>query len=153
MAVSQYVIIKLLNQEFALNISNVGSINDYQKITLAPDAPGYVEGVINLRGDIIPIVNLAKRFNINSVKKLKDRRIIVVEIEGKLIGFLVDDASKALAIDSANIKPTPDLIKGHDGDYIEGVCKYEDRIYLLVNLEKVLNHEQIKTIKEMDLER
>jgi purine-binding chemotaxis protein CheW len=82
MAASQYVIIQLDEEEFALDISNVGSINDYQKITLAPNAPKYIEGVINLRGDIIPIINLAVRFNMENKKALKDRRIIVVEIDG-----------------------------------------------------------------------
>lgn len=152
MAISQYVIIQLGSQEFALDISNVGSINDYQNITLAPNAPKFIEGVINLRGDIIPIINLSVRFNIESTKKLSERRIIVVEIENKLIGFLVDDASNAISLDSSDIKDTPDIIRGNDGDYIDGVCKVGEGILLLVNLEKVLNHSQIEQLKKMEVD-
>jgi len=152
MAASQYIVIGLGNQEFALEISNVGSINEYQKITLLPNAPAFIEGVIHLRGDIIPIVNLSKRFNIESTKKLSEKRIIVVEIEGKLIGFLADNASQAITVDSEEIKETPSIVKGVDGDYIDGVCKLPDKILLLVNLVKVLNHTQIEKIKELDLE-
>jgi len=152
MAASQYIVIILGNQEFALEISNVGSINEYQKITLLPNAPEFIEGVIHLRGDIIPIVNLSKRFNIESTKKLSERRIIAVEVEGKLIGFLVDDASQAITVDSEEIKDTPSIVKDIDGDYIDGVCKLPDKILLLINLVKVLNHTQIEKIKELDLE-
>jgi len=152
MAASQYVIVQLDEEEFALDISNVGSINEYQKITLAPNAPKYIEGVINLRGDIIPIINLAIRFNMKNKKALKDRRIIVVEIDGKLIGFLVDEASQAVTLDSSEIKATPDIIRGNDGDYIDGVCRLENRILLLINLEKVLSHSQIEELKKMEVD-
>jgi purine-binding chemotaxis protein CheW len=105
-----------------------------------------------LRGDIIPIVNLAKRFSIESVKMTKDKRIIVVEIEEKLIGFLVDEASQAITLDSDDVKPTPDMIKNIDGDYIDGICKLKDKILLLINFAKVLNQDQIEEIKSMDIE-
>jgi purine-binding chemotaxis protein CheW len=152
MATSQYIVIELGEQEFALGISNVGSINEYRKITLLPNAPSFIEGVIDLRGDIIPIVNLAKRFSIESVKMTKDKRIIVVEIEKKLVGFLVDEASQAITLDSDDVKPTPDMIRNIDGDYIDGVCKLKDKILLLINFAKVLNHNQIEEIKNMDIE-
>jgi len=152
MAASQYVIIQLGEEEFALDISNVGSINDYQKITLAPNAPKYIEGVINLRGDIIPIINLAVRFNMENKKALKDRRIIVVEIDGKQIGFLVDEASQAITLDDSEIKEAPEIIRGNDGDYIDDVCRLEDSILLLINLEKVLSHSQIEELKKMEVD-
>ncbi|MEA1974980.1 MAG: chemotaxis protein CheW [Bacillota bacterium] len=151
MAVSQYIVIELGDQEFALEILNVGSINEYQKITLLPNAPSYIEGVIDLRGDIIPIINLSERFNIESKKMLKEKRIIVIEIEEKLIGFLVDEASQAIAVDSADVKPTPDIIRNIDGDYIKGVCKLSDKILLLIDFAKILDHNQIEEIKNMEL--
>ncbi|MGM0378267.1 MAG: chemotaxis protein CheW [Bacillota bacterium] len=150
MAISQFVVFKISNESFALDVSNIGSISGINDITSAPDSPDYVEGVMNLRGDIIPVINLAKRFNIDSDVKIKDKRVIVIEIENKLFGFLVDDASKAIQIDTKDIADTPSLIKGNDGDYIDGICKVDNDILLLINLEKVLSHEEVVEIKSLE---
>lgn len=150
MAISQFVVFKISNESFALDVSNIGSISGINDVTSVPDSPGYIEGVMNMRGDIIPIVNLAKRFNIESDVKIKDKRVIVIEIENKLFGFLVDDASKAIQIDTEDIADTPSLIKGNDGDYIDGICKVENDILLLINLEKVLSHKEVVEIKSLE---
>jgi len=114
-----------------------------------PNAPVFIDGIINLRGDIIPIVNLKKRFNIPEKKVDSETRIIINKIKGKDIGFVVDEASQVIKIDDADIEEAPDIIKGADRQYISGVGKVEGQIVILLNLEKILSEEEQKAVTEI----
>lgn len=149
MAENQFVIFKLGSERYAVDILNVGGISEYREITKVPNAPVFIDGIINLRGDIIPIVNLKKRFNIPEKQVDSDTRIIINNIGGKDIGFIVDEASQVIKIDDANIEPAPEILKSGDREYIAGVGKVEDTIVILLDLEKILSEDEKKRVSEI----
>jgi purine-binding chemotaxis protein CheW len=142
MAEMQYVVFKLGEERFCVDISNVSGITEYREITGVPNAPVYIEGVVNLRGDIIPVVNLKKRFNITATELSEETRIVNINFSGKDIGFLVDEASQVLRITSDNIDPAPDIIKGKNGEYIAGIAKIDNQIAIVLDLEHIFNEEE-----------
>lgn len=146
MAENQFVIFKLGEERYAVDILNVGGISEFRDVTKVPNAPYFIDGIINLRGEIIPIVSLKKRFNIPEKAVDSDTRIIINNIRGKDIGFVVDEASQVIKIDDADIEDAPDIVKGADRQYISGVGKVNDQIVILLNLEKILNEEEQKAV-------
>jgi len=145
-AENQFVIFKLGEERYAVDILNVGGISEFRDVTKVPNAPYFIDGIINLRGDIIPIVSLKKRFNIPEKAVDSDTRIIINNIRGKDIGFVVDEASQVIKIDDADIEDAPDIVKGADRQYISGVGKVNDQIVILLNLEKILSEEEQKAV-------
>ncbi len=133
----QLVTFKLDNEEFGVDILKVQEINKMIDITRIPNAPAYVEGVINLRGKIIPIVDLRKRLGFESRASDKSTRIIVVELDGMVLGFIVDSVSEVLRISENTVEPPPALVSGIESEYIEGVGKLENRLLILLELKKV----------------
>jgi len=150
MAENQFVIFRLGNEMYAVDILNVGGISEYRDITNVPNAPYFIEGIINLRGDIIPIINLKKRFEIPEKEVDPDTRIIINNIGGKDMGFIVDEASQVVKIDDENIEVAPDIIKGNERAYIHGVGKMGEDIVILLDLEKVLSDEEKQEVMGMD---
>ena len=125
----------------------------YQKSTQIPNSPNFIEGVINYRGIVIPIINLNKRFKLNTEEITGDTRIIVINIEEKEIGFVVDEASQTLRLEKEQIDPTPDIISDVDRRYITGVGKIdESRLLILLDLEKVLTDREIEEIDTLEID-
>lgn len=149
MAENQFVIFRLGEERYAVDILNVGGISEFRDVTKVPNAPYFIDGIINLRGDIIPIVNLKKRFNIPEKEADSDTRIIINNIKGKDIGFVVDEASQVIKIDDADIEEAPDIIKGAERQYISGVGKVADHIVILLNLEKILTEDEQKAVSDI----
>jgi purine-binding chemotaxis protein CheW len=133
----QLVTFRLEGEEFGVDILKVQEINKMIEITRIPNAPPFVEGVINLRGKIIPIVDLRKRLGFDGRAYDKSTRIIVVELEGIVLGFIVDSVSEVLRISENTVEPPPALVAGIDAEYIEGVGKLDDRLLILLELKKV----------------
>lgn len=146
MAEMQYVVFRLDTERFCVDISNVSGITEYREITGVPNSPSYIKGVINLRGDIIPVVNLKKRFDLPEKKVTSETRIINISFNGKDIGFLVDAASEVLRISEEDIDEAPDIIKSKDGDYISGVAKIDEKIAIVLDLEKIFTEEERKVV-------
>lgn len=142
MTENQFVVFKLGQEKYGVDILNVGTISEYLEITKVPDAPIYVEGMINLRGDIIPVINLKKRFNMEDTERSDETRIIIYSIDGVDIGFLVDEASQVLRVNSEDIEPTPAILRGGEREYISGVGKYEGQIIILLDFAKILNERE-----------
>ncbi len=145
----QLVTFKLGNEEFALDILKVQEINRMVEITKVPKAPDFVEGVINLRGRVIPIVDIRKKFHLNIKEATKETRIIVVNIMSKTIGLIVDSVSEVLRINSSTIQPPPPLIAGLDSDYIKGVGKLDERLIILLDIDKIFTTGEHKLIEGM----
>ena len=117
----QLVTFSLLEEEFGLPILDVREIIRMTEITPVPNAPSFVEGVINLRGQIIPVVDLRKRFNLNATEADDDSRIIVVEIVGNILGLVVDKVAEVLRIPVDSISPPPGIVaNGIGSEYIRG---------------------------------
>ncbi|MBI9012335.1 MAG: chemotaxis protein CheW [Clostridiales bacterium] len=149
MTENQFVVFILGDEKYGVDILNVSTISEYMDITKVPDAPTYVEGIINLRGDIIPVINLKKRFNIAETSVSDDTRIIIYSIDGVAIGFLVDEASQVLRIDDKDIESTPAILTGKDREYISGVGKHEGKIIILLDFAKILNESERAVITKL----
>jgi purine-binding chemotaxis protein CheW len=135
----QMVTFRLDNEEFGVDILKVQEINKMIDITRIPNAPPFVEGVINLRGKIIPIVDLRKRLGFDSKSYDKSTRIIVVELDGTVLGFIVDSVSEVLRISANTVEPPPPLVSGIESEYIEGVGKLDNRLLILLELKRVFS--------------
>jgi len=113
-----------------------------------PDAPEFVEGVINLRGKIVSVVDLRKRFGETNIGPHKKNRVIVVESDGKLVGLIVDAASEVLRIPNSDIEPPPSALHNSESSYVTGVGKLQNRLIILVDLKRVLQRGELRRLNE-----
>ncbi|PTN37323.1 chemotaxis protein CheW [Desulfonatronum sp. SC1] len=135
----QLVTFNIGNEEFGVEILKVQEIIRMLGITRVPKAPDFVEGVINLRGKVIPIIDLRKRFGMPGQEHDKHTRIIVIEINAVIIGFVVDSVSEVLRIPVNTVEPPPPIISGIESEYIRGVGKLADRLLILLDLDNLLS--------------
>jgi len=135
----QLVSFNIGSEEFGVDILKVQEINRMVEITKVPQAPHFVEGVINLRGKVIPIVDLRKRFNLDIKEYDKNTRIVVVDINGNIMGMVVDSVSEVLRLPSSTIEPAPEIVTGINSEYIRGVAKLDDRLLIFLDLSKVID--------------
>jgi purine-binding chemotaxis protein CheW len=135
-------------EEFGVDILEVREINRMMAVTRVPHAPAFVEGVINLRGQVIPVVDVRSRFGLASGDRDKNTRIVVVELPGKVVGFLVDSVSEVLRVPAALVEPPPAITGGIDSAYIRGVVKLEDRLLVLLDLQKLLSNGEAQELDE-----
>jgi purine-binding chemotaxis protein CheW len=142
----QLVSFHIGEEEFAVDILNIQGINRMVEVTKVPNAPEYVEGIINLRGSVIPIIDLRRRLGMPQKDYDKDTRFIVVEVHTKVLGFIVDSVNEVLRISSNITEPPPPMVAGVDSEFITAVGKLEDRLLILLNIEKVLSKEQAGAI-------
>ena len=138
----QLVVFELANENYGLDISAVEGIIKMQAITKMPQAPSFVEGVTNLRGTVVPVIDLRKRFGIVSLDHTKDTRIVVVYMEKTKIGMIVDGVSEVLRIPEEAIEPTPPMVSNVNTAFIRGIAKLENRLVTLLDLSKVLSLEE-----------
>ncbi|KRQ86001.1 Chemotaxis protein CheW [Caloramator mitchellensis] len=144
---NKIVIFKLDNEEFAADISQVERILSYIEPTKIPESPDYVLGVINYQNNIIPIIDLRKRFGLPNRDETKDKKIIVVRFENKNIGLVVDNVSEVLDIDTKNMEESPDLIRGKENKYLSNIIKLQNRIIMMINTEKIISKEEIAELE------
>ena len=146
----QLVSFLLGEEEFGADILMVQEIIRMQPITRVPNAPHFVEGVINLRGKVIPIVDLRKRLNVEGVKDSRKLRIIVVDVAGKITGFIVDSVSQVLRIPKSTIEPPPSIVvAGIESEYITGVSKLDDKLLILLDFSKILTQREKEKLLEV----
>ncbi len=143
----QLVSFNIGNEEFGVDILKVQEINRMVEITKVPQAPSYVEGVINLRGKVIPIVDLRKRFSLEMKEADKNTRIVVVDIEGSIIGMVVDSVSEVLRLPANTLEPAPEIVTGVNSEYIKGVAKLEDRLLIFLDLSKAIDVGELSSME------
>lgn len=146
----QYVVFKLGKEEYGIFIMNVREIVPHQESIKVPNVPGFVSGIINYRGTVIPIIDLKKRFNLSDSEVDGNTRIIVINLNERQVGFIVDEASQTVKLEDSEIDPTPDIVAGVDRKYITGVGKLDNRLIILIDLEKVLTEEEKSEIHNMN---
>lgn len=129
-------------EEYGLGILKVKEVIRIREITRIPKAPTFVKGIINLRGDVIPIIDLREKFGLNQKEYTSMTRVIVVEVEGKLIGMVVDAVSQVIRVPSDQIEPPPPVVGGLSEEYIKGVGKIGERLIILLNIKKILTTEE-----------
>jgi purine-binding chemotaxis protein CheW len=128
---------------YALDIMRIKEIIRPQKLTPVPKAPSFIEGVINLRGAVIPVADLRKRFDQPTYDTNRKNRIVICSLAGKIIGLLVDEVTEVKRFGRHEIAPAPQFIKGPQADYFLGVARRDDDLIMLINLEKVLSTEEL----------
>lgn len=133
-------------ETFGVPINLVHEIVRVPEITAVPDAPDYVEGVINLRGKIVSIIDLRKRFAEREIIPHKKNRILVAELEGKMVGLIVDAASEVLKIPRSEIDAPPNVFEENEVHYVTGVGKLNGRLIILVDLTKILERGELRRI-------
>lgn len=138
----QLVTFSIGDEEFGVEILQVQEIIRMLEITKVPKAPPFVEGVINLRGKVIPVLDLRKRFGLAARDHDKNTRIIVIEINSMIVGFIVDSVSEVLRLPANTVEPPPPVVAGLDSDYISGVGKLEDRLLIMLDLNRLLNRDE-----------
>jgi purine-binding chemotaxis protein CheW len=143
----QLVSFTIGSEEFGVDILKVQEINRTVEITRVPQAPHYVEGVINLRGKVIPIIDLRKRFGLELKEHDKNTRIVVVDIDGNVMGMIVDSVSEVLRLPANTIEPPPELVTGINAEYIKGVAKLEDRLLIFLDLSRVVESVRMETAR------
>lgn len=143
----QLVSFVIESEEFGIDILKVQEIIRPVAITRVPNAPTFVEGVINLRGRIVPVIDLRKRFGLAEREQDQHTRIIVVELSDRVVGFMMDAVKEVIRVDAGIIEPPPDLAIGIDTHYIKGVAKLADRLLILLDLEEVLTADEKQAVR------
>ena len=136
-------------ETFGVPISLVHEIVRVPEITAVPDSPGYVEGVINLRGKIVSVVDLRKRFGEKEIAANKKNRILVAEVGGKMVGLIVDAASEVIKIPDSEVDLPPSVFEEGELNYVTGVGKVKGRLIILVDLSKILQRGELRRLGEI----
>jgi purine-binding chemotaxis protein CheW len=149
----QLVVFNLGEEAYAIDINMVREIIQMQAITRVPGTPHSVEGVINLRGAVIPIVDLRKKFRLTKVSKDKDTRIVVVSCKGQDVGVIVDSVAEVLRIPIDSIEPSSSVFNDEHLEHLQGIVKLENRLVILLDMDQVLSRQDIVAISSLDLKK
>ena len=146
--VQQIVGFRIGKENFGVPISIVHEIVRMIEVTAVPDAPAYIEGVINLRGKIIPVVDLRKRFG-EQAQSNRRNRIMVAELDGRQVGLVVDSANEVLKLNPELIEPPPNIFDQGDLNYVTGVGKLGDKLVILIDLAKIMQRGELRRISDV----
>src|SRR5690625_2045774 len=147
---NKIIIYQIENEEYAVSVQHVGSIERILSITRVPNTPKFVKGVINLRGIVTPIIDLKERFYQKETEFTDQTRIIIVSIEDITVGLIVDGANDVIDIQSDQIEPPPEAVGSMVVDYISGVVKLDKPLLILLNLPKVIKKSEINDLRAME---
>ncbi len=142
----QIVGFRVGRETFGIPIAQVHEIVRVPEITAVPNAPEFVEGVMNLRGKIVPVVDMRKRFGEQVPQPSNRNRVVVAEVDRKLVGLIVDTASEVLKIPSSQVEPAPSVFQEAELTYVTGMGKLRDRLIILIDLSKVLQHGELRPV-------
>lgn len=142
----QLVTFKIGEEEFGVDILKVQEIIRMMPITKVPNAPDFVEGVINLRGKVIPVIDMRRRFGMAGTAHDSQTRIEVMDLQGQIVGFVVDAVCEVLRIKESTIEPPPPVVAGIGSEYMRGVGKLEDRLLILLDLDKLLSENELNSL-------
>lgn len=149
---TQLVVFDLASEHYGVDIGDVREIMRMQPITRVPGAPAFVEGVINLRGNVVPVLDLRKRLELTVSDQTKDSRIVVVFISGRDVGVIVDAVSEVLRIPLTSIEPPSSIVTKAESDCLKGIAKLEDKLIILLDLSKVFSMDGKRILSGMDAE-
>jgi purine-binding chemotaxis protein CheW len=139
-------------EQFGVDILMVQEIIRSAPITSVPNSPDFIEGVINLRGNIIPVIELRKRLNLfKKHKESKDSWILILDINSRVTGFIVDSVTRVLKIAESTIEPPPDVVvAGLGNQYIRGVCDIGEGLLIMLDFNRILLADELKQLKSID---
>ena len=149
----QLVTFQLGEELYGIDIMDVKEIVRVQDTRQIPNAPSYVEGIFNLRGEIIPIINLHRRFHLKKAVLNEDDELlsgfIIIDIRGMKLGVIIDRVARVVSIESMNIQPPPQMITGIGAEYIQGVVRQENSYLILLDIRKLFNPKELQKIGEL----
>ncbi len=147
--IRQFVEFKLGDEDYGIDILQVKTIERMMPITRIPKAPQFVEGVINLRGEIVPVIDLKKRFDLPLSETTDSTRIIIVSIDDITVGMIVDSATEVIQLSQDDIEPAPPITGSIDANYLDGVGKIDGRLLILLNVAKLLKPQEIDQLAQI----
>ena len=147
----QLVSFRLGQEEFGIDILKVQEINRMVEITKVPQAPHYCEGIINLRGKVIPVVNLRKKFDLEVQEWDKNTRILVCDVNSNVIGMIVDSVEEVLKVLKSTIEPPPSVVGSVSSDYINGIAKLDERLLIFLDISRIASeiNQEIEELAEV----
>ena len=146
---SQLVVFDLNEEAYGVDISAVREIIRMQETTRVPRAPEFIEGVINLRGKVIPVVDLRSRFSMPATERTDEHRICVVDVEGQDIGMVVDAVTEVSRIPTTSIEPPSSVITTNDSEYLTGIVKTDEKLIILLDIAKVISDTEQTELEEV----
>jgi len=146
---NQYVIFSLGKQKYGIDVMDSREIISIDNLTFIPDSPSFIEGVIDLRDQIIPIINLSKKLNLN--RDLDESKIIIISVENKLLGLMVKEVIEISDLNQKEISETPDITKKIDSNYIEGIANLNDELIIIIETNNILQNNELEEIKSIEI--
>jgi purine-binding chemotaxis protein CheW len=150
---NQLVTFQLGEELYGINIMDVKEIVRVQEIRAIPNAPTYVEGIFNLRSEIIPIINLHKRFHLKKILNSEEDELlsgfIIIDIDGMKLGVIIDRVSRVVTIEKEDIQPPPQMLTGIGAEYIQGVVRQERGYLIILDIRDLFNPKELQKIAEL----
>ena len=146
------IVFSLGHEEYGVEVEKVKTIERMMKLTRVPKTPVFIKGVINLRGVVIPVIDLRSRFGLPEKEYTDNSRMIIVSQGDIEVGMIVDSANDVTDIDADAVENPPEIVGGIRAKYLDGIAKIGDRLLVLLNLEQVLNKQELQQLEEFELE-
>lgn len=144
----QLVSFQLGAEKYGIDIMDVKEIVDYEEIREIPNAPLYVEGIYNLRGEIIPVINLHRRFHLNRPEATEEDSLLILTIDGLELGIIVDKVLRVVMISLDDVQTPPQMISGIGAEYIQGVVNYDDGYLIILDTRRLFDPEELKQLSQ-----
>jgi purine-binding chemotaxis protein CheW len=148
----RYLIFRIGDASFAVDILDVQRVLRPKRTSPLPRAPAFVEGVTTIRGVVVPVIALRKRFRLSGSRNSEDERLLLVGIANQTVGLLVDSATEIAAVPPSAFQPAPPLVQGIAGEYVVGVADWDDRMLIQLDLARLLSPEEIASLAELTLD-
>ena len=145
----QYLTFNLADEYYGVDILKVQEIKGYTTVTRIPNTPDYLKGVLNLRGTIVPIVDLRMKFGMGITEPTSFTVVVVVNVRNRVMGFLVDAVSDVLDLNAKNIQPPPELGSAVDINFVAGIGNANDRLVTLLDIDRVLTEDEVKAVEDL----
>ena len=146
----QYIVFMLNEQKFGFDVLNSREIITADDLTSIPESADFIQGVINLRDKIIPIIDLHKRFKLQDEIKTEDDKVIIISVNNTLIGLGVKQVEEIQRIESKKISQAPEITQGINQDYIQGIARLNDKLIILIDIDSIFSTKEIRQIKNLD---
>ncbi|MBF9016786.1 MULTISPECIES: chemotaxis protein CheW [unclassified Oceanispirochaeta] len=147
---NQYLTFTVAGEQYAINVANIREVLEFDSVTVIPKMPEYMKGIINLRGSVVPVLDLKAKFGIGKIEKATDTSVIVTEMtlnnEAVVIGLLCDAVSEVIDLEDDQIEPTPYMGTQVQAEFIRGMGKKDDKFIIILDLTKVLTHQDLKNV-------
>ncbi|MDE7327204.1 MAG: chemotaxis protein CheW [Lachnospiraceae bacterium] len=145
---TKQVIFKLGSEQYGMDISLVSGIENYTRVVPIPNAPAHIIGILNLRGNVIPIYSLRRKFNMEEIMGTAATQLLVTNCRGILVGYKVDSVSEIIEIDESLIRPMPPIVKTMETSYAKGVTEKKGQLIVLLDIENILNEQEREAVRE-----